>query len=110
MYLPSASDALISPGKIVGYLLSFEHRDGRGKAEFFTRFGFTRQAWQQLASALLEHARSNEVEKTEESAYGTRYIVTGALETPDGRNPLVRTVWFIGSDDPRPRLVTAYPG
>jgi hypothetical protein len=35
--------------------------------------------------------------------------VSGALETPDGRNPLVRTVWFVGFDDLRPRLVTAYP-
>jgi hypothetical protein len=109
MNLPNAVNAVISPGKIVGYLLSLEHRDGRSKAEFFTRFGFAIETWQELSEALMRHSRSNEVEKVEESSYGTRYIVTGTLETPDGRNPLVRTVWFIGFEDPRPRLVTAYP-
>ena len=33
--------------------------------------------------------------KVVESEYGTRYSVDGLLETPDSRNPYVRTVWII---------------
>ena len=46
---------------------------------------------------------------TVDSAYGTRYAVDGPLETPDGRNPLVRTVWIVDKGSARPRLITAHP-
>ena len=36
----------------------------------------------------------------------TRY---GDLEAPDGRRPLVRTVWILAKGSAEPRLVTAYP-
>jgi lysophospholipid acyltransferase (LPLAT)-like uncharacterized protein len=38
--LPNYENAVISETKITGYLLSTKHRDGRSKAEFFTRLGF----------------------------------------------------------------------
>jgi len=38
-----------------------------------------------------------------------KYIIEGPLRCPDGRSPLVRTVWFAEQDDEIPRLVTAIP-
>jgi hypothetical protein len=38
-----------------------------------------------------------------------RYIIDGILITPDGRNPMVRSVWFIETGEITPRFVTAYP-
>lgn len=38
-----------------------------------------------------------------------RYIVKGELLVPDGRTPLIRSVWFIETDEHVPRFVTAYP-
>ena len=37
-----------------------------------------------------------------------KYIVDGVLQSPDNRNPKVRTVWFIKKDN-LPKFVTAYP-
>ena len=61
MKLPNHQTAVVPKAKITDYLLSVEHRDGRGKALFFTRFGFSVGDWQALAAALLEHAADHQV-------------------------------------------------
>lgn len=45
----------------------------------------------------------------EETPFGRRYFVEGPLTPPDGRDPLVRSVWLIETRADTPRLVTAYP-
>ena len=62
-----------------------------------------------MANALLNHAADHELAKIESSPFGTRYVVEGRVFTPDGRNPEVRSVWFISTGDNIPRLVSAYP-
>lgn len=109
MKLPHHESVEIPEQKIAEYLLSSTHRDGRHKAAFFSSFGFSTERWEVLAEALREHAANHEVAKVEDSPFGTRYIVEGVLTTPDGRNPLVRSVWFIDAGETTPRLVTAYP-
>ena len=109
MKLPKTEQAAMRREKIVDYLLSPTHRSGRGKAEFFTLFGFSREDWETLASALRNHAATHEVAKIESSPFGTRYIVEGEIVSPDGRNPLVRVIWFVETGEEVPRLVTAYP-
>ena len=44
-----------------------------------------------------------------ETGFGPRYEVHGELETPDGRRPLICTVWQLNADQTAPRLITAYP-
>ena len=109
MKLPNYENAVISETKNTGYLLSTKHRDGRSKAEFFTRLGFSSGAWEELVKALLHHAAENEVAKIEDSPFGTRYIIEGVLSTPDRRGAVVRSVWFIETGEQIPRFVTAYP-
>ena len=109
MKLPNYENAVISETKVTGYLLSTKHRDGRSKAEFFTRLGFSSDAWEDLVKALLRHANENEVAKIEDSPFGTRYIIDGMLLAPDGREALVRSVWFIETGEQIPKFVTAYP-
>ncbi|MFQ5612045.1 MAG: DUF6883 domain-containing protein [Anaerolineae bacterium] len=41
--------------------------------------------------------------------FGTRYVVEGPMPAPDGRTPLVRSVWFIETRGQIPQFVTAYP-
>ncbi len=53
--------------------------------------------------------RSDEIAREELSPFGIRYVIEGPLNSPDGRSPLVRTVWFIESSEDMPRLITAYP-
>jgi hypothetical protein len=56
-----------------------------------------------------KHAEVHEVARVEDSPFGKRYVVEGSVVTPDGRNPLVRAVWFVEVGDDRPQLVTVYP-
>jgi len=109
MKLPNLGNAEVEEARIVDYLLSHSHRDGRGKALFFNQFGFILDSWETLAVALQQHAAENDVTKTEETPFGTRYIVEGPIRAPDGRTPRPRVVWFEAPGEMHPRFVTAYP-
>ena len=107
--LPDADRARVDHGKVVDYLLSRTHPDGRSKAEFFARFGFRVEDWQALADALKRVGISNPVAGVVQSLHGTRYTVDGPINSPDGRKPRIRTVWIVEPGHPGPRLVTAHP-
>lgn len=108
MRLPNTEQARVAPEKARDYLLDVGHPDGGPKAKFFLRFGFTREEWQTFADALHGHAVTHEVVGIRETPHGTHYVVDGFLETPDGCNPRVRTVWELAPDSEIPRLITAY--
>jgi hypothetical protein len=107
--VPNADQAIIAPEKIMRYLLVPEHPQNQGKAAFFLRFGFTRGRWQVLAAALAEHVRAHEIEHIIPEVGRTKYTVVGSLRMPDGRSPLVRTVWQVDVGSAFPRFITAYP-
>lgn len=109
MKLPNYEAATVPQAKITEYLLSLTHEDGRSKAKFFMSFGFAIDDWDRLAEALQTHATEHEVSNTEPSPFGTRYVIEGIISTPDGRTPYIRAVWFVETDEDRPRFVTAYP-
>ena len=109
MKLPYAAKARVDRKKIVEYLLSSSHPDESSKARFFSRFGFRVDEWEVLARALRKHGRVHGVSVSVESVHGTRHGVDGPLETPDGRNPKVRTVWILNRRSRAPRLITAHP-
>ena len=109
MKLPNAQNVVIARVKVVDYLLSETHLDGRHKAAFFRQFGCSDKNWQELASALKRHATDQELAREEPSPFGQRFVIEGIMEMPDGRTPLVRTIWFLRSGETAPRFVTAYP-
>ena len=109
MKLPNVKQAAVPSRKITHYLLSNTHRDGQHKAEFFHRFGFTIEAWEELATALLNHARQHEVVEIVPTPFGQNFVVEGALAAPAGRSPMVRAVWFIAKNAETATLATAYP-
>jgi hypothetical protein len=108
--LPHRHEAHVEPAKLIDYLLDRDHPVGGDKAAFLYRFGFRREEWPVLRSALLAHAATAEVVETRATTYGRHFALEGRLETPDGRNPVVRTAWLIPSDERRPRFLTTYPG
>ncbi len=71
MRLPNAAGAQVDSTKITQYLLSADNPEGRPKAEFFTRFGFSLENWLVLRDGLRQHAASGLVTETEETIYGT---------------------------------------
>ncbi|MBZ0281526.1 MAG: hypothetical protein K8L97_12370 [Anaerolineae bacterium] len=109
MKLPNYAQAVVPEAKIVKYLLNDAHPTGKDKATFFQRFGFSKSEWESFAQALEQHALENNVASTLTTPEGIHYAVEGNLTTPDGRNPLVRSVWAIDTDSEVPRLITAYP-
>ena len=109
MKLPYSDRLEISQTKVAQYLLSSTHRAGRGKARFFSAFGFQASSWEMLAQTLQQHAKDNVVLQTEETPFGTRYVIEGPLIAPNGRELQIRAVWFIDTGSVAPRFVTAYP-
>lgn len=107
--LPNADRAIIPETKLTRYLLDLTSKEGKTKARFFIAFGFTRDAWEVFATALKQHALAHEVASTRETPFGIHYNVEGELQTPDARNPQVRSVWKIERGETVPALVTAYP-
>lgn len=109
MKLPNVERAFVPPEKIIQYLLNENHPKGKDKAAFFSRFGFSVAQWEVMAAALLAHARLHTVTSRREIPHGANYVIEGPLESPDSRNPEVRVIWFIASNDDTPTFVTAYP-
>jgi hypothetical protein len=107
--LPNAGQAIIDPRKITDYLLSSSHPEGRTKARFFGAHGFSIDRPAQLAAALARHAVENSVRLSRRNTFGTIYTVSGPLPAPDGRIPMVDSVWIIELEAEVPRLITAYP-
>jgi hypothetical protein len=107
--LSEVSELVVDETKITGYLLSDAHPQGRYKSAFFRGFGFAPRRWTELRDSLRQHARSHEVSGAQDTPFGTRYTVDGPLNCPDGRAPLVRSVWFKATGERTVRLVTAYP-
>lgn len=107
--LPFSANACVEQRKITDYLLAFDHPEGAAKARFFARFGFTVAQWEVLADALIIQARANPVGSMSESKYGVKYQIDGPLPCPDGRSPVIRSVWIIDKGADFPRLVTAHP-
>jgi hypothetical protein len=107
--LPHADLTVVEQAKICDYLLNPTHRYGVSKARFFAQFGFRAEAWKELALALREHGRQNEVSRVRQTGFGPRYEVEGELTAPDGRRPRVCTVWQVDEGQTAPRLITAYP-
>jgi hypothetical protein len=108
MKLPHAAKARVERKKVVEYLLSSSHPDGSAKARFFIRLDLLQRSGN-LCTALKQHGEDHDVNASIESRHGTRDSVDGVLQTPNGRNPQVRTVWVLAKGSESPRLVTAYP-
>jgi hypothetical protein len=111
-HLPNRSEVRIDPRKITHYLLDPNHKVGGPKARFFLAFGFRLDDARQFEDALRAHAYHCEIVKIEDKRIGVSYTLQGALQTPDGREPIVRSVWFVDSAAPEsaPSFVTAFPG
>lgn len=89
--------------KVTDYLLKHP-----GNAQFFVGFGVTLAQWQVLRDALLRSVVTHEYAREIPLADGVKSVVEGALQSPDGRNPQMRSVWMIDGGRSAPRLISAY--
>jgi hypothetical protein len=106
--LPDPDGAWVEEKKIREYLLDLNHPEGKPKAEYFMRRGFTLETWETMRNALVQQGVSNPVVETKDNKYGKRYTVECTCITPDLTNPCIRSVWEMSQEGTRPRLITAH--
>ncbi len=107
--LPNPEDSVVDSAKLTEYLLPTSHPIGKAKARFFMAFGFCVEATEQMRTALAQHGKTRPVVAKTESEHGVKYVLECDIETPDNRNPCIRSVWIVEAGKTSPRLVTAYP-
>ena len=107
--LLNASRATVAPNKLTEYLLSIEHKDGKAKAKFLMQFGFNPSKPEILKDALLLHVLTRPVVVSKTSIHGEVTTVKCEIESPDGRNPCIQTVWIINHGETSPKFVTLIP-
>ncbi len=105
--LPNAERAIVELRRIREYLLNTAHPTGAPKARFFIAHGFAPHDVALLRTSLVLHGRTNAVVRRVDTAWGTRCTVACDCQTPDGRNPCIRTIWQI--EQGVPRLLTVLP-
>ena len=120
MKLPNRKNAIISKNKLMDYLLSLTHSEGKSKAKFFRSIGFNETNVEKLEWALLRIAKSNDVRKIKEEIKidkktsrvinVVRYDIDGMIKAPNGKHYNIRTGWTINAQEGIPHLVTALPG
>ena len=91
------------------YLLNPFNPRADSKPDDFAKMGYHNQNIEVLERDLISIAQNYPpIEERVAPDYAT-YRVEGYVATPEDGNRYMRTVWEIRPDDPRPRLVTAYP-
>lgn len=75
---------------------------------FFRGLGYEADDYEKLAEDF-RSILNGSAEADEPIEFGTKYIVRGVLEGPNGRSAAIITVWIILSGKVAPRFVTAYP-
>lgn len=108
--LPNAENAVVEREKVVNYLLDPTHPDNGGKADFFTRLGFTSAQWDIFAAALTALAVESEVVNHSSSSHGRKFVLAGQIRSLGGKSPWVQSIWIVDNGRDTARLVTAYPG
>ncbi len=110
-YRTRLGDCSVARDKITKYLLNLDHPTGGPKARFFIGGGFSPDAPKALAEALKRHFRENKPTVREPDGLGgERLVIDAPMEVPDGRRPVVRSVWGIDEGETVARFITAYPG
>lgn len=108
MKLPNSKNAYVPNEKLIDYLLSETHIDGRTKAKFFRSIGFNEGNISKLEMVLLKVA-TQPVKNISESIHGIKYIIEGEIQSPTGKVAKLRTVWILEPDKKVSRFITAYP-
>jgi hypothetical protein len=107
-FVPGVANCIFAKDKIVNYLLSESHPQGKSKCKFFNKFGFSPNDPEKLEFALQSHPVDHEFVKAVWTDFGLRYEVECSIRSPDGRDPCVVSVWQENKDG-LPAFITAYP-
>jgi len=107
MKLPNGDRAIIPIEKLTDYCLNPEHPDGKHKARVFaSAMGITRQNAEELRDLVSRAAIHGEVAQQAITPFGQQFKVDWAV--PGYDDIILRTIWLVPSNQPHPRLVSAF--
>lgn len=111
MKLPYRENSIIKSEKLANYLLSLTHQEGKSKAKFFRRIGYSESNIAEFEQALLKIGKSNEVKVVDKkkSEIVVKYTIYGLIDAPNGKQYKVKTIWAIDNGTNIPHLATAHP-
>ncbi len=107
--MPNSDKVIITKEKLTDYLLSQTHPIGKSKAKFFCSLGFDESNADLLEKEIRGVAEMNDIIEEKSTNFGTKYIINGRINTPNGNIVEIRTVWILESGKEIPRFVTSYP-
>jgi len=104
-----AAEAIISPAKLRDYILSPSHPDGRSKAAYLARGGYSREGWSRLESDLRDQHLTLDAKPGGVTPWGSKYEILGPLTGPNGQTMWIRTVWIVRHEENVARFITLIP-
>lgn len=105
MRLPS--DSLIAQEKLTEYLLRWRPEDD--KSAYLGQAGYTAENAVRLMADIREQLMPLEAELIENTEYGPKFSVAGALTGPNGRALHVVTIWMTENATGQTKFITLYP-
>lgn len=107
MKLPNGDVAEISLQKLISYCLNPEHPSGKHKARVFkSRLGIVAENAERLWELVQRAAIEGEVVQQNTTEFGQQFKVDWTVPDTDGVQ--LRTIWEITSQNPNPRLISAF--
>ena len=100
-------DTVIATEKVTGYLLRWREEDD--KSAFLAGAGYTLENAERLRTDIREQLMTREAEFVEQTEYGPKYRIRGALTGPNGRALRVVTIWMEDEAAGKMKFLTLYP-
>ena len=105
MRLPK--DTLVAREKLTHYLLRWRPEDD--KWAYLAQAGYTQENPERLMADLRALSTANEIDATEMTEYGPRYVVRGTLRGPNGRELRIVTIWLTEEATRQTKFITLFP-
>lgn len=105
MLLPH--DSIIAIEKMTEYVLRWRPEDD--KSRFLEQAGYTAKSVGELVRDIRDQLLTLEADFFEETEYGPKYLIRGALIGPNGRTLRVVSIWMAEEATGETKFVTLYP-
>ena len=105
----SKETTVISPDKLLNYVLNLHHNEGSSKALFLKEIGYDRSNWEILENDLREQHLTLEAIPGKSSPFGEKFEITAPIIGPNGEERMIKTIWMIKYNETVARFITLIP-
>jgi hypothetical protein len=102
-----STEAIIATTKLTEYLLVWKPEND--KSQWLEKAGYTVDNWQQLENDLRIQILPLDLTYIETTRFGQLYQIIGIINSPNGRELSVRTIWMIEHESGLTKFITMYP-